>query len=358
MSLTEPSGSNFEKKSLKNMNEERIDTLVEVLRQKKKWAVVDRASKELIEIGLPAVTKVTEALLDPTSDANDAAGIILGEISPPGIAQVLMEACKSDSLQVRKAAAFSLGIVGDKAALPVLLELLQSDEHVYVRISAASALGMIPDVASIPVLTNALHNPKNVSVCPFVAVALSKIGEPALPYLLDALCDDTIVDHEAVESALVSLGEPAIPDLLSLFSRDNLKWYVLPRAAHILGQIGHPSAIPTLKLALYKGNDELCSSAAWALSVIKDSKVVDTLVEALVIDDPAIRGAVAGAINPIADDRIIDALSRLLADNRRVWENSHMKPVQVKEVAAQALEAIGTKLALQVLENWQKDKRL
>ncbi len=337
------------------MNEQRIDTLIEALGQKKKWAVVDRASKELIEIGLPAVAKVTGVLLDANSGVNDVAGIILGQISSPGIAQVLIKACKNESWQVRKAAAFSLGLVGDKTALPIILELLESDEHVYVRISAASALGMIADTTAIPVLINALHNPENVSVCPFVGVALSKIGEPALPDLMDALCDDTVVDHESVENALVSIGAPAIPGLLSLFSRDDLKWYLLPRAARALGKIGHPSAIPTLKIALYKGNDELCSSAAWALSVIKDYKVIDILVEALVMDDPMIRGVVAGAINPIADHRIVNALSGLLADNRHVWENPHMKPVQVKEMAVQALEAIGTKLALRILEKWQKD---
>jgi HEAT repeat protein len=340
------------------MNDERIDTLIDALGQKKKWAVVDRATKELIEIGLPAVTKVTEALLDPTSGTNDAAGIILGEISPPGIAQILIEACKHESWNVRRASAFSLGIVGDKAALPVLLELLESDEHAYVRISAASALGMIPDVAAIPILTKALRNPKNVAVCPFISVALSKIGEPALPSLLDALCDDTVVDHEAVENALVSLSAPAIPALLSLFTRDDLNWYVLPSAARILGQIGHPSAIPALKMALYKDNDELCSAAAWALSVINDSRVIDILVEALMIDDPMIQGIVAGAISPIVDDRIINTLSGLLADNRRVWENSHMKPVKVKEMAAQALEAIDAEMARRNLENWQEDELL
>jgi hypothetical protein len=111
-------------------------------------------------------------------------------------------------------------------------------------------------------------------------------------------------------------------------------------------------------MALYNGNDELCSSAAWALSVIKDSKVIDILVEALMMDDPAIRGVVAGAINPIVDDRIVNTLKGLLADNRRVWENPHMKPVQVKEMAAQTLEAIDTKMALRNLENWQKDELL
>jgi HEAT repeat protein len=334
------------------MNEESIDTLIEALGQKKKWAVVDRASKELIEIGLPAVAKLTGALLDPNSGVNAAAGIILGQISPPGIAQVLIKACRNESWQVRKAAAFSLGLVGDKAALPIILELLESDEHVYVRISAASALGMIADITAIPILTNALRNPKNVSVCPFVGVALSKLGEPALPSLLDALCDDTVVDHEAVENALVSLGAPAIPGLLSLFSRDDLKWYVLPKVASILGQIGHPSAIPSLRQALYKGNDELCASAAWALSTIKDPRVIDVLIEALMRNDPMVRGNVAGSINPIQDDRIVRTLIVLLSDSRLVWENPRMKPVQVREMAAQSLKAIGTELALQALEKW------
>jgi hypothetical protein len=35
---------------------------------------------------------------------------------------------------------------------------------------------------------------------------------------LDELCDDTIVDHEAVENALVSLGESTVHELLSFLA--------------------------------------------------------------------------------------------------------------------------------------------
>jgi HEAT repeat protein len=336
-----PLGSSLVEKPMKNIDD-RIDALIEALGQKKNWAMLERASKELIEIGLPTVAKLTDSMLDANSGINDAAGVILAEISPPGITQVLVKACKDESWQVRKAAAFSLGVVGDKATLPTILEMLESDEHAYVRQSAAVALGRIGDAVAIPGLINALRNRKNNLIYPFAGVALSKIGEPALPSLLDALCDDTIADHEAVENALVSLGALAVPRLLSLFHRNDMKWYVLPRAASILGRIGHPAAIPSLRNALYKGDNELCSSAAWALSVIQDPRVIDVLVEALMRDDPMTRGTVAGAITPMQDDRIVNALSALLSDNRLVWENPHMKPVKVKEMAAQALEAIGT----------------
>jgi HEAT repeat protein len=140
---------------------------------------------------------------------------------------------------------------------------------------------------------------------------------------------------------------------LNLFARDDLKWYVLPKVARILGQIGHRSAIPILRQALYKGDDELCASAAWALSVIKDPRVIDILVEALMFDDPLVRGVVAGSINPIQDEKIVRTLGTLLFDNRLVWENPQMKPVQVKKMATRSLETIGTELALQTLENWR-----
>jgi HEAT repeat protein len=337
--------------------DDRVNTLIEALGQKKNWAIVDRASKELIDIGLPAAANLMDAMLDANSGINDAAGIILAEIFPPGITQILVKACKNESWQVRKAATFSLGLVGDKTALPTILEILGADEHAYVRQSAATALGMIGDPVAIPGLINALRNHKNNLIYPFAGIALSEIGKPALPGLLAALCDVTIVDHEAVENALVSLGAPAVPGLLSLFSRDDLKWYVLPRAASILGRIGHPSAIPSLRNGLYKGHNELCSSAAWALSVIKDPGVINVLAEALLWNDSMIRGTVAGAITPIQDDRIVRALSMLLSDHRLVWDNPHMKPVKVKEMAALALEAIGTKLALQALENGREYDR-
>lgn len=146
-------------------DEKRIDSLIFALGEKG-WRTKQQASKELVEIGYPAVPKLLDALLNPNSGVNTSVGIILGDIKSLETVPVLIEACTSESENVRDAAVFALGKIGDKSALSTIIEILNTDKDENVRISACDALGMISDSSAIPALVEALHKPQNKRLYP------------------------------------------------------------------------------------------------------------------------------------------------------------------------------------------------
>ena len=70
---------------------------------------------------------------------------------------------KSSLAGVRSRAAWQLGQLGDRAAVPALIEALQ-DESEDVRWSAAWALGELGDEAAIPALEAASQNDESDDV--------------------------------------------------------------------------------------------------------------------------------------------------------------------------------------------------
>lgn len=65
---------------------------------------------------------------------------------------------------VRSRAAWELGQMGDRSAIPALIEALQNDENEDVRWSAAWALGKLGDKAAIPALEEASENDESEDV--------------------------------------------------------------------------------------------------------------------------------------------------------------------------------------------------
>lgn len=65
---------------------------------------------------------------------------------------------------VRSRAAWELGKIGDRSAVPALIEALQRDESEDVRWSAAWALGELGDKAAIPALEEASEKDESEDV--------------------------------------------------------------------------------------------------------------------------------------------------------------------------------------------------
>jgi len=72
------------------------------------------------------------------------------------IVDTLIQALGSSDQEVRSAAAHALGEIGDRRAIPSLINLLDHDEAMYVCAAAARALGEIGDRQAVPHIQNAL----------------------------------------------------------------------------------------------------------------------------------------------------------------------------------------------------------
>ena len=159
--------------------ERRAADLIENLRNPDA-AAVDRAVRQLVEMGEPAVPALILALKDPEA-------------------------------RVRKAAASALWGLGPKAhdAVPTLAEAL-ADNGDGVRLGAVMALGSIgrDAAAAVPALARAVRD-RDGNVRLWAAKALAKIGPPAraaLPALTDAARYDST--RTAAEDAIRAIKGP------------------------------------------------------------------------------------------------------------------------------------------------------
>lgn len=65
---------------------------------------------------------------------------------------------KGEEWIVRREAAEALGVIGDKSAVPALIEALKDDRDYSVRRAAVTALGCIGDRSVVPALIAALKD--------------------------------------------------------------------------------------------------------------------------------------------------------------------------------------------------------
>jgi HEAT repeat protein len=299
-----------------------IPALMEVLKDED-WRVRQAAADALGKIGdRQAVPALLETLKDWYGDVSRAAEA-LGEIGVPAV-PALMEALKNWDWQVRWAAAWALGKIGDLQAVPALMEALK-DEDKDVRQTAAEALGKI-GVPAVPALMEALKD-EDWRVRQAAARALGEIGDPqALPALIQALKDEYV--REAVEEALGKIGVPAVPALIEALKDDDED--VRRAAAGALGEIGDPQAVPALIEALKDDDEYVRRAAVGALGKIGDLQAVPALLEALKDRDEYVRWAAVGALGEIGMLAVSAVLEALKAE---VW--------RVRLAVARALGEIG-----------------
>ena len=158
-----------------------------------------------------------------------------------------------------------------------------------------------------------------------VAAALGKIGEPAVPALVEALDDQRYVVRQHACAALAYMrsgAQDAVPDLVTLLNSENN----LDRrdAASVLGRIGRGAkvAVPVLMELLYSDDVRVRRAAADALGNIGPgaANAVPALTEALSRSDEYLR------VHRAARIAIIRILGSLEAAGR--YEEERESPEQ------------------------------
>lgn len=137
------------------------------------------AANALIYIGdVGTVERLSVLARDAQSGARShairALGGVLRDRTHPAANQLLRELAVRAPRSTSLAAVDALGAIGDKAAAPVLIELLQSDHH--HRRAAARALGNLGDNKAVPALLAAL-GARDDRVSAEAAWALAKLAD-------------------------------------------------------------------------------------------------------------------------------------------------------------------------------------
>lgn len=77
------------------------------------------------------------------------------------VVSALIKNLESPNLRVRKYATFILGRIGNKKAVPYLIEILQKEKDIRTRLYAAAALGIIGDEKAMEILSYVAENDDN-----------------------------------------------------------------------------------------------------------------------------------------------------------------------------------------------------
>jgi cyclophilin family peptidyl-prolyl cis-trans isomerase/HEAT repeat protein len=233
------------------------------------------------------------------------AALAIGRVGDPS-GRTTLEALLTDAEPaVRETAAFGLGLLADKAALPALLTALQSDASPIVRGRAAEALGLIGDAsaaAPIGAMARAMAEAGGLA-----SVPADELGWPLAP------------EVEAFRLGLYALvrlkaADVLVPLVLDANGRPRSEWWPI---AFALRRTEDPRTLAPMT-ALVKGNGFY--AAAFAAQGLGLSKQPDAAVPVLldVLASPTPRAAVrlqaVRGLGRLGDPRAIPPLVSLLDD--------------------------------------------
>jgi HEAT repeat protein len=158
---------------------------------------------------------------------------VLGKMRERKALKQIMMLLKDPSKYVREKAAISLGQIGDKKAVPVLVEALEKDDAEEVRVTIAGVLGHLRDKVAVPALIKTLEDPSPTARMKS-AISLGLIGDPeAIPALYKVLKDPNELVRKYACEALGNIGRSAIPALLMALKDDQVRAH----AAQVLTKI-------------------------------------------------------------------------------------------------------------------------
>lgn len=152
------------------------------------------------------------------------------------------------------------------------------------------------------------------------AETLGEIGEPATPFLLEALANHAnVVVRRAAAKTLTLIADPvAVPNLLHAFLHDE-DTVVQGSSVGAMARIGEPSVVSLLEILADRSLSESTKGhAAWALAFI-GSEAKEHLYKALDSDSVDVRCAVIGAIAKVAQEEpkaeLFEILIKALSDS-------------------------------------------
>lgn len=287
------------------------------------------------------ITAILGVFKEGDSLVKSHAAYVLSKIGTPAI-PALIELLKDKDPKVKGESAWALGEIGPSAkdAVPALIETFKHADNI-VKIRVATSLGRIGADAkdAIPILIKAMLEEKEFWDRKEIALALSQMGVDVIPAIFSALKDKVIPGNEPVGSdvieILTKIGHPAVPYLIEGLKNQNDRIRVV--AALSLGRIKPvvKESIPVLIGTLNDKSNYVKISAINALGAMgPDAKeVVPTLIETLNDKDSSVRISAINALGEMGPDdkEAVPVLIKFL-------EN---KNENIRESTAEALGKIG-----------------
>ena len=233
-----------------------------------------------------------QLLREDDPDIVDSAVLALARVTPADQADLVIEDLKGvlrhRDRSVQQSAILGLGVLGDRQAVPLLLEILRNsddgrrllrvnqDVHDVDRSLAAVALGYLSDPRAIPVLQQiALETPdSNIELKAGAIMALGLFQEgqyEIVPFLIERLSDSRLSELmlAQVPVALSRMGDaarPVLPRLLQMAESRKTKNIVRESCIIALGKLAaadDEEIVKALTRLAEKSNDQASSNFAF-----------------------------------------------------------------------------------------------
>ncbi|MEH2191677.1 MAG: HEAT repeat domain-containing protein [Nostoc sp.] len=238
----------------------------------------------------------------------------------PGNEQLLKQMIESmgDSRgMVRLSFAEALGKVG-KPATPLLMEAVANHPNPVVRRASAKTLTLIADPIAVPTLVNALLNDEDMVVKTSAVGGLAKIGEAAVPALLQILASTEYPESAKGHAiwALGFIGAEAKEHLYREINSDSadVRAAVVGAIAKMAEEGSEEGAFHILINALTDSSLMVRCEAASALGSLAYQPAIPSLVELLQHPDWETRKAAALALMKIGDRTSLEPLQAALTE--------------------------------------------
>jgi bilin biosynthesis protein len=213
----------------------------------------------------------------------------LGQIGEPATPFLIDALANHENPVVRRAAAKTITLIADPAAIPTLVHSLLNDDDTVVQGSSVGALARMGE-AAVPVLLDILGSPEHPeSIKGHAAWALAFIGTEAKDLLYREINSPTAEIRYAVVGAIAKVAQenPQEPQAFALLveALSDPSEMVRDEAASALGNLTYGPAIPNLIELLHHSAWETRKAAVLALMKIgigdSTAEAVDTIVKSL-----------------------------------------------------------------------------
>gem|GEM_PF-1160375 len=323
--------------------------------------VMDRYSRELhVVVEDPVAFYLGVLASHPDPHARNDAIWALGRLHDPRAVEPIVRVLQGEPAEaeetrvnLRGSAAWALGEIGDSRAVPALLEFASRRTREEGRFPwwAVEALGKIGDERAREPLRRMLGEAEPGSYDEYyLAVALGNLGEGSvIPVLKERMKNSGHGDGlppgcphyeqaEQAAQALARIGEEAVPVLL-----DALDWqyeHTADYAALALGEIGDVRALGPLIGLLDRRSYRTRHHAAVALGELGDPAAITHLWGATRDPSAYVRVGAAEALWRLGEVESLSVMTEVLRDGGEDWEREEVVAALGRIGGAQVIRAL------------------
>jgi len=318
----------------------------------------------LNSIGHPDMSaRIAPLLSDPDPLVRESALRIAGYFGYAECVEQVLECCCDQSDAVSRAALESLAFFDDARVVPTLIDALDQKRPTAVRAAAAGALTRTDDDAAVDALTRALRDP-DAWVRYTALRSLGSMGDRgAVPAVLDTLRMDSAPHVRLAAIDVVGrLGPAEAWDVLAPLARSSDS--DMGGAAIVaLGHLHHPEALAALEAFLraphpwqrvaavtataQRVDEQAARALQWVAAADDEQDVVQAAIQGLarIARRPGPQGAAAAQAlvaltsEPLRREAAVRALSELPA--RRIVDVAHGLADAAPDVRCATVEALG-----------------